>query len=145
MRGAAYDGPNARVWFEHHRAVDLIMPSPDPSIQNTPVKACATLNSLWDRGKQTAVLSGTYTNLTQNTAMSNHLLSIGNKRLAESNPLDPVWGSGLCADNPRVNHPFKGRAKHLLGEVPSAVQFANVRLGRHTQPPLVELALAPRM
>ena len=56
--------------------------------------------------------------------MKHHRLSTGNKRLAEASPLDPVWGVGLRADDPRANHPRQWRWKKLLGEALSAVREA---------------------
>ena len=76
------------------------------------------------------MLSGNYAKFTQNPAMKHHLLSTGNKRLAEASPLDPVWGIGLRADDPRANDPRQWRGKNLLGEALSAVREA-VR-GRET-------------
>ena len=75
----------------------------------------------WDREKQNFVLSGNYAKFTLNPAMKLHLLSTGNKCLAEASPLDPVWGIGFWADHPRAKHPHKWRGKHLLGEELSAV------------------------
>ena len=54
--------------------------------------------------------------------MKHHLLSTGNKRLAEASPLDPVWGIGLRADDPRTKGPRQWRGKSLLG-----VALASVR------------------
>ena len=54
--------------------------------------------------------------------MKHHLLSTGNKRLAEASPLDPVWGIGLRADDPRANNPRQWIGKQLLGEALSAVR-----------------------
>ena len=58
-----------------------------------------------DREKQNAVLSGTYASFTQNPTIKNHLLSSDSKLLAESRPLDPVWGIGRREDDSRaINH-----------------------------------------
>ena len=54
--------------------------------------------------------------------MKHHFLSTGNKRLAEASPLDPVWGIGLRADDPRAKGPRQWRGKILLGEALSAVR-----------------------
>ena len=67
------------------------------------------------------MLSGNYAKITQNPAMKHHFLSTGNKRLTEASPLDPVWGIGLRADDPRAKDPRQWRGKNLLGEVLSAV------------------------
>ena len=62
--------------------------------------------------------------ITQSPAMKHHLMSTGNKGLAESSPLDPVWGIGLQADDPRAYDPRQWRGKKLLGEALSAVREA---------------------
>ena len=53
--------------------------------------------------------------------MKNNLLSAGNKRLAEASPVDPAWGIGLRADNPKANDPRQWRGKFFLGEALFAV------------------------
>ena len=71
-------------------------------------------------------------------------MNTGNKRLAQASPLDPVWGVGLRADDPRTNDPRQWRGKHLLGDALSAVREAirdQVRPGRHTPPSLADSAL----
>ena len=67
------------------------------------------------------MLSGNY-KFTQNPAMKHHLLSTGNKRLAEASPLYLVWGIGLRAENSRANDPRQWRGRKLLGEALSAVR-----------------------
>ena len=57
------------------------------------------------------VLSGSYAKFTQHPAMKLHLLSTGNKRLAEANLLDPVWGIGPRADNPAPRINISGEGK----------------------------------
>ena len=68
------------------------------------------------------MLSGKYARSTQNPAMKHYLLSTGNKRLAGASPLDPVWGIGLRADDPRAKGPPQWRGNILLGEALSAVR-----------------------
>ena len=111
--------------FKDHRAVKLIMSSPDPSTHKRIDRGVRNLDSaVWDREKQNAVQSGNYANFTQNPAMKHHLLSTGNKRLAEARSLDPVWGIGLRADDPKVNDPRQWRAQIFIGETFSAVREA---------------------
>ena len=104
-------------------------------------------SAVWDREKQNAVLSGNYTKFTQNPAVKHHLLSTGNKRLAEASPLDSVWGIGLRADDPRAINPRQWREKILLGEALSAVHEAicDSETGLHTRPPLAGSVLPRRM
>ena len=109
--------------FKDHGAVGLIMSSPDPSTHKRIGRGVRNFDSaVWDREKQNAVLCGNYAKFTQNPAMKHHLLSTGNKRLAEASPLDPVWGIGLRADDPRAKGPRQWRGKILLGEALSAVR-----------------------
>ena len=101
----------ARV-FKDHRAIELIMSSPDPNTHKRIGRSVRNFDSaVWDREKQNAVLSGNYAKFTQNPAIKHHLLSTGNKRLAEASPLDPVWGIGLRADDPRAKDPRQWRGK----------------------------------
>ena len=82
--------------FKDHRAVELFMSSPDPSAHKRIGRGVRNFDSAaWDREKQNAVLSGKYARSTQNPAMKHHILSTGNKRLAEASPMDPVWGLSL--------------------------------------------------
>ena len=111
--------------FKDHRAVGLIMSSPDPSTHKRIGRGVRNfVSAAWDREKQNAVLSGNHAKFTQNTATKHYLLSAGNKRLAEASPLDPVWGIGLRADDPRASDPRQWRGKNLLGEALSAVREA---------------------
>ena len=96
--------------FNDHRAVELIMSSPDPSTHKRIGRGVRNFDfAVWDREKQNAVLSSNYAKFTQNPAMKHHRLKTGNKRLAEASPLDPVWGIGRRADDPRANDPRQWR------------------------------------
>ena len=107
---------NARAFKEHH-AVELIMSWPDPSTQKRVGRGVRNFGSAgWDRENRSAVSSGTYAKFTQNPAMKLYLLSTDNKRLAEATSLDPVWGIGLRADDPRAKNPHKGRGNKMFGE-----------------------------
>ena len=111
--------------FQDHRAVGLIMSSPSPSTRKRIGRGVRSCDScVGDREKQNALLSGTYYKFAQNPAMKLHLLSTGNIFLAEASPLDPVWGIGLRADDPRAKDPHKWRGKNLLGESLSAIREA---------------------
>ena len=109
--------------FNDHRAVELFRSSPDPSAHKRIGRGVRNFDSAaWDREKQNAALSVNYAKFTQNPAMKHHLLSTGNKRLAEASPLDPVWGIGLRADDPRAKDPRQWRGETFLGEALSAVR-----------------------
>ena len=133
--------------FQDHRAEELIT-SPSPSTRKRISRGVSNFDShVGDREKQNAVLSSTYDKFTQNPAKTKYVVSSGNKLLAESSPLDPVWRLGFLADNPRANSPCQWRetissVRHFL---PFAKLFAAVRPGRRTRPPLVALPPALRM
>ena len=60
---------NARL-FKDHRAVELIMSSPDPSTHNRIGRSVRDLDStVGDREKHNAVLSGNYAKFTQNLSL----------------------------------------------------------------------------
>ena len=64
----------------------------------------------------------------------------GNKRLAEACPLDPLWGIGLRADDPRAKYPRQWRGKIFCSVrrfLQFAKKFATLRPGWQTRPPLV--------
>ena len=131
--------------FQDHRAVGLIMSSSSPSTRKRIGRGVRIFDpGVGDREKQNAVLSGTFAKSTWNPAIKNHLLSFDNKILAESSPLDPVWG---IADDPRVNNPcqWRGKLSSVRHFLPFAKLFATVRPGRRTRPPLVGFAPALRL
>ena len=97
---------------QDHRAVGLIMSSPSPSTPKRIGRRVRNFDSgVGDMGKQNTVLSGANAKFTQNPAIKNYLLSSNNKILAESSSLDPVWGIGLRADDPRAINPCQWRGK----------------------------------
>ena len=124
------------------------MSSPDPSTHKRIGRGVRNFDSaIGDRERRNARLSGTYAKFMQNPAMKNHLLSSGNKLLADVSPLDPVWGIGLRADDPRTNNPCQWRenifsVRHFL---PFAEKVATVRPGRRTRPSFVDSALVLRL
>ena len=101
------------------------MSSSDPSTHKRVGRGVRNFDTaVWDRKKQNPVLIGNYAKFTQNPAMKLHLLSTGNKHLAEASPPDPVGGIGLRADDPRARDPHKWRGFFFLGEALSAVREA---------------------
>ena len=98
--------------FNDHRAVELIMPSPEPSTHKRVGRGVRNFDcDVWHREKTNALLSGTYANFTQNPVMELHLFCTANKHLAEASPLDPEWGIGPRANDPRANDPHTWRGK----------------------------------
>ena len=130
--------------FKDHCAVELIISSPDPSTHKRIGGGVRKFDTAaWEREKQNAVLSGNYAKFTQNPAMKHHLLSTGNKRLAEASPLDPVWGIGLRADDPEPKAYASGEGKFCSVRrfLQFAKTFATMRPGWQIRPPLVSSVL----
>ena len=112
------------------------------------VEACATLTPLLETGRsKTPYYLAPTPNPSRIQPYKNHLLSSDNKLLAESSPLDPVWGIGFRADGPGATNPCPGRGntcsvRHFL---PFAKLFATMRPRRRTRPSLVGSVPALRM
>ena len=116
------------------------MSSPDPSTHKCISRGVRNFHStVWDREKQNAVLSGSNAKFTQTPDMKHHLLSTGNKGLAEASPLDPVGGIGLRADDPRAKDPrqWRGKICSVRRFLQFAKKFATLRPGWQTRSPLV--------
>lgn len=108
-------------FLNDHKAVALIMSSPDLTTHERINKCVRNFDSaVYHKEKQTAVFSGTYVKFTQQPATKKHLLSTGNKMLAEASPLDPVWDIDFREDVPRTNNPCQWVVENLHGEAHSA-------------------------
>ena len=60
--------------FKDHRAVGLVMSSPDPRTRKRIGRGVRNFDSVaWDREELNAVLSGNYAKFTQSLAMKYHL------------------------------------------------------------------------
>ena len=83
---------NTRL-LKYHRAVELIMSPPGPSTHKRIGRGVRNFDSgVGDMEKKNDVLSGTCAKFAQNPALKNHILSTGNKLVAEASPLNPVRG-----------------------------------------------------
>lgn len=116
--------PTAEHWmmagkaslFNDKQILDRIMQAESPAetkklgrlIQNfDPAK--------WDKQKYEIVVQGNYYKFRQNPALADFLLRSGERVLVEASPVDPVWGIGLAADDPRAENPLLWKGENLLG------------------------------
>ena len=116
------------------------MSSPDTSAHKRIGRGVRNFDSaVWDREKQNAVLYGIYAKLTQNPAMKYHLLSTGNKQLAEASPLDQCGAlvSGRMIPEPKAHANGEGKFCLVRRFLLFAKKFATLRPGWQTRPPLV--------
>ena len=140
LRGAVYDGRTGQA-FKDHCAVELIVSSADPS---TPKRIGRGVRNFDRCLRRREAKFGLSWHLCQIYAESPHEKAPF-EHWQKNSTLEPVWGIGLGADDPRSNDPRQWRWKLFLGEAPSAVRepFAKVRPGRHASPLLTESAFPP--
>ena len=69
----------------------------------------------WIAHREAIVLEGSIHKFSQHPDLRTFLLSTGDRVLVEASPVDPIWGIGLAADDPRATDPGKWRGLNLLG------------------------------
>ena len=122
LRGAVYDGRKGQSFKRPSRSgAHHVVARSKRTQTHRPRRAQLWLRCLGRREAKCRVM-WQIPQFMQNPAMKHHLLSTGNKRLAEASHLDPVWGIGLRADDPRADDPRQWRGKKFLGEALSAVR-----------------------
>ena len=99
------------------------MASPDPREHKRLGRGVHNLDcATWDRVRADAVLAVFFAKFNQNPAMKQHVLRNDTKNLAEASLFDPVWSTGLRADDPGAQDPSGWRGKKMLGKALSAVR-----------------------
>lgn len=71
--------------------------------------------ALWDQHKYEIVRQGNEHKFMQHDELRRFLLNTGSRILVEASPVDPVWGIGLAADDPRAENPLQWKGDNLLG------------------------------
>ena len=61
------------------------------------------------------VVAGNLAKFSQHKELAAILEATGGKILVEASPVDPIWGIGLAADDPRALDPSTWRGQNLLG------------------------------
>lgn len=69
----------------------------------------------WVANRQWIVLTGSIQKFSQNSGLGSYLLNTADRILVEASPVDPVWGIGLSADDPRAHDPTRWEGLNLLG------------------------------
>lgn len=70
---------------------------------------------VWDRYKYNIVKTGNYYKFSQSRELTHFIRETRGKVLVEASPVDPVWGIGLAADDPKAKDPVEWRGENLLG------------------------------
>lgn len=69
----------------------------------------------WDTVRYEAVVAGNFAKFSQNVGLRDYLCATGDQVIVEASPVDPVWGIGLAADDPRAANPAQWEGLNLLG------------------------------
>ncbi|MEH1101598.1 NADAR family protein [Micromonospora sp. CPCC 205561] len=83
----------------------------------------------WQARRYDIVVAGSVAKFGQHDDLRAFLLATGDRVLVEASPVDPVWGIGLAADDPRAGDPASWRGENLLGFALMAARDA-LRAGR---------------
>ena len=93
----------------------------------------------WERRREDIMLTCAYAKFAQNPLLRQHILSTGNRVLAEASPVDRLWGIGLDATHPDAGFPSRWTGRNLLGktlmEVRRLLQDTPVDTTAHASPP----------
>lgn len=81
----------------------------------------------WAAARYGIVVEGNLAKFGQHPPLAAFLLGTGDQVLVEASPLDPVWGIGLAADDPRAADPARWQGLNLLGQ---ALMEVRARLAR---------------
>lgn len=71
--------------------------------------------TVWDTERYKIVVEGSLAKFSQHPGLLAFLLATGDRVLVEASPVDPVWGIGLAADDPRTQDPAQWLGLNLLG------------------------------
>lgn len=71
----------------------------------------------WLHARHEIVLRGNIQKFRQHTELAAFLIGTKDRILVEASPVDPVWGIGLAADDPKAANPFQWDGLNLLGFV----------------------------
>ena len=77
---------------------------------------------VWLRHRFEIVVRGNLAKFGQHPPLRDFLLGTGAQVLVEASPVDPVWGIGLAADDPRAQDPMHWQGLNLLGFALMAVR-----------------------
>jgi len=71
--------------------------------------------AVWEANQFEVVVAGNVAKFGQHDALRTYLLGTGDRVLVEASPIDPIWGIGLPAEDPRALDPRRWRGRNLLG------------------------------
>jgi ribA/ribD-fused uncharacterized protein len=69
----------------------------------------------WERNRFDLVVAASTAKFGQSAELGAYLAGTGDAVLVEASPVDPIWGIGLAADDPRARQPARWNGLNLLG------------------------------
>ena len=104
--------------FRDVESADKILLANDPKIQKAMGREIKDYNDLvWIEERETVVYNGSYAKFTQNPKLLRKLQATAPALIAESSPVDNIWGIGMHKDNPEINNPKNWQGQNLLGKI----------------------------
>ncbi|MEM7343484.1 MAG: NADAR family protein [Chloroflexota bacterium] len=102
--------------FDDEVACTKILQAPHP---NQAKKLGRTVQGfeteIWEAHRYKIVVQGNIAKFTQNESLKTFLLNTHKRVLVEASPVDPIWGIGLTADDPKAMDPEQWEGLNLLG------------------------------
>ncbi len=102
--------------FNDKKAEEKILNSNSPGAAKKFGREVIGFNQqVWEENRMKIVIKGNFEKFRQNPALMNYLLKTKNRVLAESSPVDEIWGIGLDKTSQFAPIPAKWRGLNLLG------------------------------
>jgi ribA/ribD-fused uncharacterized protein len=102
--------------FDDEAAAAAILADPDPAAAKKHGRGVRGYDdALWRAAAYDIVVRGNHAKFAQHADLAEFLVGTGTVVLVEASPVDPVWGIGLAADDPRAVTPSTWRGTNLLG------------------------------
>ncbi len=79
-------------------------------------------DGVWNQHRFDIVVRGNLAKFGQHPPLRDFLLATGDQVLVEASPVDPIWGIGLAAADPRAQDPASWQGLNLLGFALMAVR-----------------------
>lgn len=102
--------------FGDEAVAEQMLAAPDPrAVKALGRKVRDFDQATWEAHCVDLVIAGNVAKFSQHPDLGQYLSRTGNRVLVEASPLDPVWGIGLPATDPRAHDPAQWRGHNHLG------------------------------
>ena len=102
--------------FEDGLALARVLAKDDPGAAKAAGRSVRGFDeAVWRRHRFDIVVRGNRAKFEQHPLLRDFLLATGDQVLVEASPVDPIWGIGLAAGDPRAQDPMHWQGLNLLG------------------------------